>query len=469
MIDQETREAIADLWKQVAEPASASTLPASLTVSGRRGHLPAHHAVEVAATAAISVALLAAAAIDLVRGMNPPDIEIDRSHVAAAMRSGAVFRWKGRPLALDFAPLSRFWEVQDGWIRTHANYPWHRDALLRVLGLDSESETEVASSMRRWSAKDLETAVCDAGGVAAAFGSPKDWLAHPQAASLRKEPLIGRLNASAASPRPLPRATLLGQGLRVLDLTRVIAGPVCTRYLGALGASVLRIDPPDWPDLPRDLPADTLLGKRSATVDFRDKAGQVVLEGLLSEADIVVLGYRPGALDRFGLSWQSLGTRFPGLVIVVLNAWGHDGPWKTRRGFDSIVQAATGIAWIEGGGSGKPGTLPCQLLDHATGYLAAAAALDGIFEQRTQGGTPVRRLSLARTAQWLMRLPKNSEPGAPKPQNRIEEWMIDLPDARGIQRFLSPVGRWNGQPLQWSHGAAYYGSDSPKWQQPCRG
>lgn len=463
MTDLELYKVIADLWNVVSGQRPGSAPLSLLALSGERGHLPAHHPVDAAATATIVTALFAGAALDEARGKALPTVVVNPRHVAAAMHSGSVFRWNGRPLGFDFALLSRFWEVADGWVRAHANYPWHRRALLRVLDVATESEAGVREAMRRWSAEALEAAVFEAGGVVTAMRSPEQWSAHPQSAAVSAEPLVVRARVGPAAPRSWPSATLPAEGLRVLDLTRVIAGPVCTRYLAALGASVLRIDPPQWPDLPPNLPADTLLGKRSAALDFTTSDGRATLDRLLAEADIVVLGYRPGSLDPFGLTPELLSQRFPGLVIVMLSAWGYHGSWAARRGFDSVVQAATGIGWIEGGSTGQPGALPCQLLDHGTGYLAAAAALDGILEQRTQGGTPVRRLSLARTAPWLQNLPQDSHPAAVETQNGSEDWTVELQDVHGTQQALLPVGRWNGQQLQWPKSAAHYASDILEW------
>ncbi|NMP23610.1 CoA transferase [Sulfobacillus harzensis] len=454
MADEAIQEITAALWRDAV---GIGPLP-HFEVTGQSGRLPARHPVEAAATATIAVALMAAATLEQARGRSTPTIEMDRGHVAAAMRSGSWFRYQGRSLGMDFAALSRFWPTKDGWVRTHANYPWHRQALLRVLKA-SESPQDVAAAIADWNADDLEAAVFDAGGVAVQVRTPELWALHPQGAALQTEPLIRRSTGAPAPSRIWPGGALPAEGLRVLDLTRVIAGPVCTRYLAALGASVLRLDPPTRPDLPLGLPADTLLGKKSAQVDFATPKGRSILERLLSEADIVVLGYRPGALDRFGLSAGNLSQQFPGLVIVELDAWGYQGPWARRRGFDSLVQAASGIAWIEGGGSGAPGALPCQLLDHGTGYLAAAAALEGVVEQRTVGGTPIRRLSLARTALWLMSLERTLNPGEKRP-DRSQAWMADLPDD---QEALLPVGRWNGRPLTWPKAAAHYGSDAPAW------
>ena len=463
MTNRELYNVMANLWSAVSGQYPESAPLSALSLSGERGQLAANHPVETAATATIATALFAGVALDEARGKALPTVSVNQRHVAAAMHSGAAFRWNGRLLGFDFAPLSRFWEVADGWVRTHANYPWHRRALLRVLDVATESEAAVRKAMQRWPAGELEAAVWEAGGIATAMRSPDEWSMHPQGMATAAEPLVDRANVGGAAARPWPPGTLPAEGLRVLDLTRVIAGPVCTRYLAALGAAVLRIDPPQWPDLPVGLPADTLLGKRSSVVDFTTVDGRVILDRLLGDADIVILGYRPGSLDRFGLIPENLSQRFPGLVIILLSAWGHHGPWASRRGFDSVVQSATGIGWLEGGSTGRPGSLPCQLLDHGTGYLAAAAALDGIREQRTHGGTPTRRLSLARTAHWLRQLPPDAHPDPTESPHGSEDWVVELQDAPGTQQALLPVGRWNGHQLQWPKPAAHYASDRPEW------
>ena len=364
------------------------------------GHLPSAFPVEETAVACVGAALAAAASLQGRRGGSVGRITIDRAHVAAAVRSERYFRRGGESAGAGFAPLSRFWRTADGWVRTHANYPWHRAALLSALGVEPDADA-VAGAMAGRTAAEVERAVFAAGGIAAAVRPLEDWRAHPQGLALAGEALVAHSAADdRAAPRRRPASDLPAAGVRVLDLTRVIAGPVCTRFLGALGADVVRLDPPGHPDMHPGDSADTLLGKRSALVDLGSVAGAATVSRLLEQADVVVSGYRPGALDRFGLGPAALAERRPGLVVVCLDAWGHTGPWAGRRGFDSIVQAATGIAEGEAVDA-DPGTLPCQLLDHGTGYLAAAAALEGLRRQADTGGTHVYRLSLARTAWWL--------------------------------------------------------------------
>ena len=380
-------------------------------IRGRPGRLASQLAVEDVAVACVATALLAAADLEHLRTARRPEVAIERAHVAAAVRSERYFRIGGNPAGAGFALLSRFWPTADGWLRTHANFPWHRQALLDVLGCVDDPDTVAAAIAARPGA-DLEDALFAAGGVAARVRPAAEWRAGPAGRAVSAEPLVGhRVLGPAPGRRREADGRLPAGGLRVLDLTRVIAGPVCTRLLGALGADVVRLDRPDRPDVEPGRPADTLLGKRSAFADLADPAGARVLHELLAAADVVVTGYRPGALDRFGTSDGELAERYPGLVVVRLAAWGHSGPWRGRRGFDSVVQAATGIAAAEAGPHGEPGALPCQLLDHGTGYLAAAAALDGVRRQAEQGGTHVRTLSLARTAHWLLSVTRRSRTG----------------------------------------------------------
>ena len=437
--------------------------PARVEIVGAAGRLPSRFFVEELAQATVAAALLAAAALSESRGAPVPTVRVDRGHVADAVRSERYFRAGGQPAGASFAPLSRFWPAADGWVRTHANYPWHRTALLDTLGT-REDEAAVASAIAGLPAADVEARVFAAGGIAAAVRTLDEWQAHLQGEALAGEPLIAHRMIGDAAPSARARADRPAAGVRVLDFTRVIAGPVCTRFLGALGADVLRLDPPSHPDLPAGMVADSLLGKRSSFVDLDRAECVATLHELLARADVVVCGYRPGALDRFGLDEGSLTERYPGIVVVYLDAWGHSGPWAGRRGFDSVVQAPTGIAMGESDAAAEPGALPCQLLDHGTGYLAAAAVLDALRRQGAQGGTHVRRLSLARTAMWLTgqgRQPRRAtEPDA---RANAPEWLVELESPNGPVVAVSPPGALDGRPLQWPFAPTGYAGDDAAW------
>jgi hypothetical protein len=359
------------------------------------------------------------------------EVEVDPAHVGAAVRSERHLRVAGRPLA-GFAPLSRFWRAADSWVRTHANYAWHRSALLSALRADPDT---LEQAIARLPAAEVEARVYAAGGLAVAVRSREDWRALAGDAG----PLIAVTMIPGAPPHPNGR-------LRVLDLTRVIAGPVGTRMLGVLGGDVLRVDPPARPELELHR-WDGLLAKRSAILDMADPQ----CERLLAGADVVVMGYRPGALNRFGLAPEALAERHPGLVVVVLTAWGDAPGFADRRGFDSLVQAASGIALQYG----QPGALPCQLLDHVTGYLITAAALEAVATQRQDGGTIIARLALAATAaEILSRPPVRDDDPDPTP------YLVQLgPRVTAV----APPGRLDGHSLAWPGPPARYGADKPAW------
>jgi len=450
---------------------------AELQVTGVRGSLPSHLPVEDTAIACAGAALLAGADLQARRGGPVArTARLDRGHVAAAFRSEAYLRLNGTPTGTGFAPLSRFWRTRDGWVRTHGNYPWHREALLRALGT-GEDPDQVAAAIYGLAAHEVEDLVVSAGGVAAAVRTEAQWRTEPAGQAVAAARLVegGRLGdapprhrragARPGAVRPgavLPGGVLPAAGIRVLDLTRVIAGPVATRYLAALGADVLRLDPPHRPELPLHA-YDGLLGKRSALLDLDTDAAR--LEELLGGADVLVHGYRPHALDRFGLTPGALAERHPGLVVVSLSAWGSTGPWGGRRGFDSIVQAASGIAVAESADGDRPGAMPCQLLDHGTGYLCAAAALRGLADQAVAGGTQVRELSLARTAHWLLgSAAAGLAPASGSRAGGDADWLTTLGSAEGPVTVVRPLGQLDGLELAWPSPLTRYGSDPAAWR-----
>jgi crotonobetainyl-CoA:carnitine CoA-transferase CaiB-like acyl-CoA transferase len=453
-------------WQAIVDGDAPARTP-EVSVSGPaalRSRLP----VDPVAVACVGAALAAASSLSASRhGLSRPlPVSIDRRHIASAFTSERHFRRGDEPAPAGFAPLSRFWEAADGWVRTHANYPWHRAALLRCLGVDRDDDFDaVAAAIADHEATELEDAVFDAGGIAAAVRSRGDWLTHPQGRAVAAEPLVSCDRIGQGAPRRRAADARPADDVRVVDLTRVIAGPVCTRFLGALGADVLRLDPPSRPDVGRPgTVADSLLAKRSALVDASLPTGLATLHELLDGADVVVCGYRPGALDRFDLGAQAIAERHPGLVIIYLDAWGHTGPWATRRGFDSVVQAPTGLAHAESvDGGTTPGALPCQLLDHGTGYLAAAAALDGLRRQSESGGTCVRRLSLARTAAWLLESGVDPESADAEPVTDIDAWRLDVESPGGTVSAIAPPGQIGDSLLTWPSVAAY-GKDEPSWR-----
>lgn len=377
------------------------------------GDLRSAFAVTDLATASIAAAGLAVAELNAARFGEMPAVRVDRR--LASLWFGWTLRPQGWSLPAAWDPFTGDYEAADGWVRLHTNAPHHRAAALSVLGAGGDREA-VARAVAGRSAEDVEAAVTKRGGCAAAMRSRAAWAAHPQGASVAGEPLlwIEATEAAAAEVPPAVRGRPLA-GLRVLDLTRVLAGPVATRFLAMLGAEVLRIDSPTWEE-PGVVPEVTL-GKRCARLDLRRPDDRLQLAALLRRTDILVHGYRPDALARLGFGGEARRRLRPGLVDVSLDAYGWTGPWAGRRGFDSLVQTCAGIA-AEGmrrSGAQKPVPLPVQALDHATGYLMAAAAVRGVTRRLMTGQGSEARGSLARTAAllWSRSAPDREVPLAP--------------------------------------------------------
>ncbi|MGW0581246.1 CoA transferase [Streptomyces sp. NPDC002920] len=441
---------------------------ARVSTVARKDALPARLPVRELARACVGVCALAGAELGARRAglARVPVVRVDDGAVAASFTSERQLLVEGRaPVA--FAALSRFWRTADGWVRTHANYPHHRERLLRVLGTREDPDA-VAAALAERSATEVEDTVYAAGGLAVALRMPEEWAAHEQAAAVAACPLVERVRLDGTRARaftPLQGAPLLpAAGLRVLDLTRVLAGPVATRTLALLGADVLRVDPPGLPELP-DQHADTGFGKRSALLELTSATGRSTFEDLLASADVVVTGYRPGSLDRFGLSPEALAERRPGLVVAQVSAWGADGPWSGRRGFDSLVQVATGIAAVEGSAE-RPGALPAQALDHGSGYLLAAAVLRALTEQSYDGGSRLVRVALARTAAWLMTGvgtdERGGDPGAAADAG-AGAWLAETGSVLGRLRYALPPVSFESGPGDWARPAGPWGADAAAW------
>ncbi|MFC7405109.1 CoA transferase [Georgenia alba] len=414
--------------------------------------------VEGLALDAVTACASAGARLARARG-RPVRLGVDAGDVAAAYDSFRHLRVDGRAIT-GFAPLSSFVPAADGWVRFHANYPHHRRALLTALEIDPDLDDETAAprvrdAARGTSAVVLEDLVRRAGGIAAALRDPGEWLEHDQGRAVAAAPLV-EVRQSHRPGRALPAATgLPTSGLRVLDLTRVIAGPTATRVLGALGADVLRLDPPHRPEL-LDQHLDTGFAKRSAVADLTDPAVRDRVERLLGSADALVTGYRPGALRTHGLDAEEVLGRHPHLVVAELSAWGFDGPWSTQRGFDSIVQVATGIAHRYATDA-APGALPVQALDHTAGYLLAGAVMQALAT-RDDGGARVR-VSLARVAHELQsRTAVDAEP-APAPPVRTRT----VDSAYGPLVHVPPPLRVDGSPLTYPAPPRPYGQDELRW------
>jgi hypothetical protein len=400
--------ALASLWRSAGLAADALE---RITLSGAEPALASSFAVGTAAQVATAAAALAATEVGRVRNGLVQRVAVEMRH--AALECSGHFTVDGRQPELwdKLAGLYRCGPNGDaGWVRVHTNFAHHRDGLLRLLDLPEGEQTEhaaVAQALRSWRALDFEQAAAEAGLVVAALRSFDEWDAHPQRAAIAALPLVAIERIGDAPPLEWPalaRSHRPLDGLKVLDLTRILAGPVGGRALAGYGADVMLVNSPHLPNIAAI--ADTSRGKRSAFADLRSADDRAALFAVLSQAHVLVQGYRPGALAALGFAPEALAAQRPGLVQVSLSAYGDTGPWGDRRGFDSLVQAATGfnLAEAQAAGAAEPKALPVQILDMAAGLLIAWGAQVAMLRQQAEGGSWHVRVSLARTAQWLREL-----------------------------------------------------------------
>lgn len=388
--------------------------------------------------------------------------------VSVSYRSASLwFGWSIQPMGWEMPSpwdsIAGDYKALDGWIKLHTNAPNHRAAALSVLDCEPTREA-VAEKVEAWRGDELEDAIVATGGCAARLRSGAEWAVHPQGKAVAAEPLIiwtAPSNGVVSEWRSSPARPL--SGLRVLDLTRVLAGPVATRFLAGYGADVLRVDPPGW-DEPGVIPEVTL-GKRCTRLDLKTVSGRDSLRRLLGEADILIHGYRSDALESMGFSVAERQAIRPGLIDISLDAYGHSGPWAGRRGFDSLVQFSSGIAsaGMDWRNADTPVSLPVQALDHATGYLLAAAAIRGVIARTTGSGSICARMSLARTAKLLTDYegsPSNAKFGPPVDEDFAAA--AEHTDWGLAQRLLPPVDI-AGTPIWWARPATKLGSSTAGW------
>ena len=447
----------------ISDIQSALNLTCDVQVTHDDARLPSSYAVSELAAASMGAVAAAVSQVtsDLGLEPSPPGAEVDQR--LASLWFGfsiAPIDWELPPV---WDAIAGDYAARDGWIKLHTNAPHHRAAALSVLGVPAE-RGKVAKAVAGWDADDLETTIVEAGGVAAAMRSADEWSVHAQGKSVAAEPLIHWREARPVKLRDFPatRERPLN-GLRVLDLTRVLAGPVATRTLAGFGAQVLRIDPPGWDEA--NVVPDITLGKRCATLDLKNASDRKTLETLLAGADVLIHGYRADALERLGLGDDARRAIAPNLIDVALNAYGWTGPWASRRGYDSLVQMSSGVAdaGMRWAGADKPAPLPVQALDHATGYLMAAAAIRALSAAVVTCKTQAARLSLARTAELLKASPQTA-PGTMTLAPQADDFAQTREQTPwGAARRLAPAITVDGAPMRWARGPCKLGTHNPVW------
>jgi crotonobetainyl-CoA:carnitine CoA-transferase CaiB-like acyl-CoA transferase len=460
---QSPREILADLWTSAGgDPSVLDTV----ALTGEEPQLPSSFRVAAAAQASIAAAGLAAAQVWKLRSGQSQDVAVEMCHAVVECRSERYLRVDGKPPSPAWDAIAGIYKTRDQrFVRLHTNFRHHRDAVCKVLDCKPERD-EVQAALMQWDAEAFETAAYAGGCVVAMMRSHEEWSDLPHAKALAALPPVRIEKIGEAAPKPWPAGDRPLAGVRVLDLSRVIAGPVAGRTLAVHGADVLLVSGPDLPAIPW-LTIDNGRGKLTSFVDLKSEQGRDGLRDLLAQADIFSQGYRPRALASLGFSPEDAAKINPGIVYVSLSAYGHAGPWAERRGFDSLVQTATGFNHAEGQAAGVEGPkeLPAQMLDHATGYLMAFGAMMAKARQSREGGSWHVRVSLAQTGRWLWNLGRVAE--GFKTEDLKGEAVIpfveEVPSGFGPLRSVRHSAALSKTPAFWTRPAMPLGSHPAQW------
>jgi crotonobetainyl-CoA:carnitine CoA-transferase CaiB-like acyl-CoA transferase len=461
------KQILTGLWSAAAgDPAALG----EVTLTGDERQLPSSFRVAAAAQASIAATGLAAAQIWKLRSGESQGVAVDMTHALVECRSERYLRVDGKPPPPAWDAIAGVYKTRDARIvRLHTNFRHHRDAVCKVLNCKPERD-EVQAALMQWDAEAFEAAAYANGGVVAMMRSREEWSATPHGKALAELPVFSIEKIGEAAPKPWPAGQRPLAGLRVLDLSRVIAGPVAGRTLAAHGADVLLISGPDLPAIPW-LTIDTGRGKLTGFAELRSEQGRSALRDLLAQADIFSQGYRPRSIAALGFSPEDAARISPGIVYVSLSAYGHAGAWAERRGFDSLVQTTTGFNHAEGQALGVDGPkeLPAQMLDHGSGYLMAFGAMMAKARQSREGGSWHVRVSLAQTGNWLWNLGRVADGLKTEDLkgDTVQRFIEDLPSGFGALKSVMHSAVLSKTPAFWARPAMPLGSHPLQW--PARG
>ena len=399
------------------------------------------------------------------------EVAVNTRQATASLRSGRYMQMDGAAVSTERNTVMGVYPAKNGrWSYLHCNFPNHRAAALGMLGVAEDREA-VSKAVAQWDALELEEAIIAAKGAGGMVRTIEEWAQHPQAAAVASLPLMEIVKTGDSPPEKLPDGDRPLSGVRVLDLTRVLAGPTCARTLAEHGADVLKITAEHLPNIGYQ-EYDTGHGKLSANLDLREQRDLETLRGLVRESDVFSQGYRPGTLGTRGLSPEELAQLRPGIVYVSLSAFSHVGPWASRRGFDTVVQTVSGITSRQGdlfpGAGPGPQFYPVSAIDYLTGYLMAFGALVALERRTREGGSWLVRISLAQVGHWLVgrgQVPDTELKDVPEEFTSVEldRWSMESNTPVGRLQHLGPVVRLSETPPHWARPSVPLGYNEPVW------
>jgi crotonobetainyl-CoA:carnitine CoA-transferase CaiB-like acyl-CoA transferase len=449
------------------------TMPGFVEIEADAPALDTLFAADEAAAAAQAATGVLAADIWNDRGGAPQTVRVATREAGAGLISFALQRFEDpdRAPAMErigggglpwTSPLG-FFPTRDGRnVFLHPSFPDSARRLLALLGAPDERDA-VAAAAARWDAKGLEDAIAEAGACGAMVRTPQEWDDSDQGRALADLPLVEVVKVADSPPEPFRNhGDMPLSGVRVLDLTRVLAGPTCARTLAQYGAEVLAIAGPDLPLTPMFV-ADTSHGKRSAYLDLKSEAGRERLKTLVRGADVFSQGYRSGALERLGFGETDLAAMRPGIVSVSINCYGHEGPWRCRPGWEQLAQTVTGLAHLHGGAAG-PALQPGAVCDYTTGFLAAYGAMIALRRRAVEGGSWRVRVSLAQTGVWVRSLGLRDTPVRALSSDEIAGFCERSDSGFGPVSHLRPAVRMSATQPRWTEPTRPLGVDPPVWK-----
>ena len=443
-----------------------------LTITGGTDPiLPTSFRIGDTSTAALSAVGLAVSDLWESRTGRRQEVSVDARRATASLRSGKYMQMDGAGVSTERNTVMGVYPTKDGrWSYLHCNFPNHRAAALSVLGV-AEDRDAVTKAVAKWNAQDLEDAIIEAKGAGGMVRTMEEWAKHPQAAAIANLPLMEIVKLADSPPEALPEGSRPLSGVRVLDLTRVLAGPTCARTLAEHGADVMKITGAHLPNIGYQ-EYDTGHGKLNAQLDLRETKDMETLRGLVSQTDVFSQGYRPGTLGGRGLSPEELAELRPGIVYISLCAFSHMGPWASRRGFDTVVQTVSGITNRQGdlfpGANPGPQFYPVSAIDYLTGYLMAFGGMVALNRRVHEGGSWLVRISLAQVGRWLVsqgEIPEANLKNIPAEftPEEIASWSTVSDTPMGKLGHLGPVLSLSETPPRWARTSVPLGHHDPVW------
>lgn len=436
---------------------------------------------EAAAAAALAAGGVMVAEIWALRGGEDQTVGVDLREAAAGLTGflhqrfadpdRKVVMGPGSPGGGARTPASGFFATHDDrWVYLHPSFPKSAAILHRIVGEPVDREA-AATTVRGWVAQDLETAIAEAGVCGAMVRTPEEWDASEQGRILAARPVVEVVKIGDSPPEPFSASpTRPLDGVRVLDLTRVLAGPTCARTLAQYGAEVLYVASPHLPST-EGFVTDTNHGKLSTWLDLTQTVDRERLTELVRTGDVFSQGYRAGALDRLGFGPLELARLRPGIICTAINCYGHEGPWRDRPGWEQLAQTVTGLAHVHGGyafgGELGPQLQPGAVTDYTTGFLAAFGTMIALDRRARYGGSYLVRVSLAQTGVWLRGLgmapAQKLDAVRPLEEPEIDGWRLERETGFGGMRFLRPAVQLSATPTGWARPVVPLGFHPPAW------